>query len=1004
MRRKLTSLSLVAFLGLGGLAMAQVTGVVKDENGFPEIEAEIIVKGTDKVSYTDENGKYSIDAKVGDVIIINGVEVVVTSSVVNYASAKKDDVFLDEVVVMGYGITATKPKSNAAVVTIGADVLENRPNASLLSSLQGTAPGLAINSASGSPGSGKINAQIRGVNSLNASTDPLYVIDGVATSGTQFRNLNPEDIDNISVLKDAQATSIYGNRGANGVVIISTKAGKFNSGLQIDYSGLSTVSYLPKTKYDMANTRDFLTIQRGIGYNNLTDAQISEAAKVNTNWNKEFFQVGFNQQHSLGLRFGGENVSVYSSFGYLESEGTVKGTDFKRFTFRNNITGRSKDNRFTYNAQVALGYSRRNQLDQETNSGVNNNTIQNPLLGSLQALPYLEPYRYANGREMYNDVKGNYQPTWILQDIINGGIKNQFTETSIFASVNARYQLTDFLSVGNRIGIDYKQHVRDFARTPNGYLSVLVAANAGAEYGGFEQIQNTQDATINNVFDISFNKSFGESTLTANAFLEYTKAHYQYALTRQDGLNPLNWELGSGTGWVSFNPSTPNLYRPQVGAQKINAGTLAYFATVDYDYSSKYGVAATIRRDGSYRFSKENRWETFWSVSARWNIDQEEFLQGSNLRMLKLRGSYGTTGNQNLLPGADNLNPLLTGANIYKQLYSASTGYMGNQGFSLATLANSNIKWEVVKQGNIGIDFDYAGIVTGSIDVYQKTTDRMFNGINVSATTGAWTVRGNNGTMQNTGIEGLLRFNLLNKKDFKLSVFVNSAYNKNKIKAMDTEDLTGTVVNAVGGPALQYHMYKFVGVNRETGEQQFLDKDGNVSENVTAADRVLTGKSVYAPWTGGFGFNASYKGFFFDTLFSFQQGGWSNDTMYNWLTRPSYAVDSNISSHLLNAWTPTNTETNIPSLRASNLGLEGNSDRFLTRTDFIRLKNVTLGYSLTNKDLGSLPIKSLRLFLTGENLLTWTNWIGYDPEPLQTSTLSVYPNPKSVSIGVNIGF
>lgn len=839
----------------------------------------------------------------------------------------------------------------------------------------------------------------------NASADPLYVIDGVATSATQFRNLNSEDIDNISVLKDAQATSIYGNRGANGVVVITTKGGKYNSGLQIDYSGLTSLSTFPKDHYGVANTWENLNIQRAAGLSNMTDAQIA-AQTTNTDWKKEFFNtVGFNQQHTLGLRFGGENVNVYSSLGYLESEGNVKSTDFKRLTFRNTLNGKSEDGRFTYGAQVALSYSKRHQLDQETNDGVSNNVIQNPLFGYLLAMPNLDPYRWANGREMYNEIGGRYVHTHILQDVINGGIVNRFTETSVFSTINARYQLTDDISVGNRLGVDYKESVRNFARTPNGYLSVNVAANNGFEFGGFDRIENTKDVTINNVVDVTFDKKFGDHSLNATAFFEYTKAHYIYDYQQQNGLNPANWTLGSGQGWVPFNPARPNEYTPVISAEKINAGTLAYFGTANYDYDGRFGLGATIRRDGSYRFSKENRWETFWSVSARWNLEKEAFLQGTSVRMLKLRASHGITGNQNLLVAANNMNPLFTGSQLVRQLYrNTGTGYQGLPSMALGDLSNPYLKWETVTQTNVGLDFDlFNGFLTGSLDAYYKKTKNLFNNINISAVTGQYTILGNNGEMENKGAEALLRFNILRDKEFNLSAFVNGAYNRNKIVAMDVQDLTDDNVNAVGGVMNQWHLYKYVGVNKETGEQQYIDRNGNITEEPTADDRVLTGKTSIAPWTGGFGLNADYKGFFLDVLFSFQAGGWSYDNIYSWLMDPSAANQYNVSNHLLDAWTPENRDTNVASVTAYNLGTEGSSDRFLSKTDFIRLKNITLGYGLSKKDLEKLPIKSFRVFVSGENLATWTDWKGFDPEPVQNYSLGVYPNPQTISLGVNIG-
>ena len=918
---------------------------------------------------------------------------------------------IEEVVVLGYSKTSTKAKSTTSSVTVGAETLENRPNISVLNSIQGTAPGIVVNSASGSPGSGKFNILIRGMSSLNGSTDPLYVVDGVITSGSQFRNLNSYDIETFSILKDAQATAIYGNRAANGVVVITTKSGKFNSGLRISYDALTSFSTMPKPDYNMSSGRQLLQIQKnyGGGYaaaNNLTQDQIDNWA-VDTDWRKQFTQVGISQQHNLSITGGGENINNFLSLGYLDSEGTIKSTDFKRFTLRNNLSGKSKDGKLTFGTIIGLGYSKRNQLDDETNTGISGNVIQNPLFGSVLSPTYVLPSPYANGQELYNVIgqnsAGNRQ--WILQDNINGGIQNRFTELSISANANLNYKLTDYLSVGNRTGIEYKEYERIFARSPLGYLSISVAAGQGAKYGGFEQFNTTQDLTFNNITNITFNKSFGDHTISAGAYLDYIKAHVMNNTQTQNGLNPLQWSFGAGTGYIPFNPETPNIYRPTATASKVTAGTLAYFATVDYDYKDKYGVSGVVRRDGSYRFLPANRWETFWSAAVRWNIDKEDFMANSGFRLLKLRASIGTTGNQNLGVTTNNANPLAQLPNNFLDLYSGNSSYQNLLGYSFVNLSNPYLVWEQVKQSNIGLDFNYKGIIEGSVDYYQKRTTRMFNDLQKSSVTGVYTIRGNDGVLDNKGVEGLIRFNAIRTENTRLSVFANAAYNSNKIVSMSNENLSGDVVNAIGGPASQYQLYTYVGVDQADGQQMFLDANGNITKSPVAADRKLTGKSPYAKFTGGFGFNFQHKGWFLDTLFSFQQGGYSYDNLYSWVMNPAYAgININVSSDLLNAWTPNNTNTDVPALRANNAGREGSSDRFLYKTDFIRLKNVSLGYSFTKSQLGNLPVRGIKLFVQAENLYTWTDWKGFDPEPIATYSLNVYPNPRTVSVGVNVDF
>jgi len=925
----------------------------------------------------------------------------------------KDETKIEEVVVLGYSKTSTKAKSVSASVTVGSETLENRPNISVLNSIQGTAPGIVVNSASGSPGSGKFNILIRGLSSLNGSTDPLYVVDGIITSGTQFRNLNSYDIDTFSILKDAQATAIYGNRAANGVVVITTKGGRYNSGLRISYDALTSFSYMPKVDYNMANAKQLLQIQKnygGGGYavtNNLTQDQIDNWG-VDTDWNKQFTQVGISQQHNLSLTAGGENINNFVSLGYLDSQGNVKSTDFKRFTLRNNLSGKSKDGRLTFSTIIGLGYSKRHQLDDETNTAINANVIQNPLFGGVLSPSFVAPSPYNNGRELFNAIGQNSagNRAWILQDNINGGIQNEFTETSISANTSVNYKLTDWLTVGNRTGIDYKENERIFARSPLGYLAISVAASQGAQYGGFEQFSTTKDLTFNSITNVSFNKTFGDHTISAAAYLDYIKVNWNNKAQAQNGLNPLFWKFGAGTGYIPFNPDTPNIYRPTVSAAEVNGGTLAYFGTLDYDYNDRYGISGVVRRDGSYRFNTANRWETFWSVGARWNIDKEDFMANSNFRLLKLRASIGTTGNQNLAVPQNNVNPLSLLPNNYLDLYSStSLGYQNLPGVVFSNLANPYLRWEQVKQTNVGLDFNYKGFVEGTFEYYQKRTSRMFNDLVRSAAIGQYAIRGNNGVMDNKGIEGLLRFNILKGADTKLSIFANAAYNSNKIVSMDTQDLSGDVVDAVGGPANQYQLYPYIGVDPADGEQMFLDINGNMTKAPVAGDRRLTGKSPYAKFTGGFGFNFQHKGFFMDTLFSFQQGGWIYDNLYSWVMDPFYAANNiNVSADLLNAWTPDNTNTNVPNLEANNAGSEGSSDRFLYKSDFIRLKNVSLGYNFTKNQLGNLPVRSIKLFVQAENLYTWTSWKGFDPEPVTTYSLNVYPNPRTVSVGVNVDF
>lgn len=937
---------------------------------------------------------------------------------------------IEEVVVLGYNKSQTKPKDVTASTTVTAEKLENRPNVSFLNSLQGEAPGLTINSASGSPGSAKIDVIIRGVSSISASSDPLYVIDGMISNSTQFRNLNTNDIETISVLKDAAATSIYGNRGSNGVIVIKTKQGKYGDGrFTVTYNGITGLGVLPNTKYETADAKQLLTLQNraGLGQGSLMSlAQIDAYDGPNTNWRKELFKTGFTQSHDLQMTFGGQNVNNFTSFGYMEQSGTVPTTDFKRFTFRNNLNGKSSNGRFVFNSNIGLGFSKRHQLDSETNDGIASNVVQNPLLSAILGMPTKASSPYATGQDLYNAIGTNTaggNAIWTLQDILRGSLPNQLEETSIVTNFMASYKLTDDFTLTNKAGVDYKYSERIFARSPYAWLSIAVAAGQATAgnpkpFGGIEAITKNTDFTFNNVASLSYHKELGEKhTIDAGVYFDYMKAHWNFNSFQQNGLYPATWSFGAGTGYVAplYVPNAtgglaPNVYYvPSVRAEKISAGTLAYFGTVDYDYDDRYGVSGVIRRDASYRFTGDNQWATFWSVAGRWNIDKEAFMEGTTFDMLKLRASYGTNGNQNVIAAAYGANPLFPGANLVRPFLTQGIGYDNQQGaYYPSGVMNPGIQWEVVKQANIGLDFRILNRkLEGSVDVYNKVTDKLFNSLNISNINGQSTVRYNNGELQNRGFEALLRYNIINKSDAKLSVYANTAYNKSKFLSLAKDDEGGDQRFVTGSMLGEWYLVPYLGVNQSNGNLLFEDRFGNAVEDPNAdLDQRKTGKSYLPKWSGGFGLNAEYKGFFLDAHFSYQADVWKMDNQLNYLYDISTVNSYNVSADLLNAWTPTNTNTNIPSLEASNTsyGDIQISDRFLKDASFIRLKTITLGYNVPKSVLNQNFIKGARLFITGENLLTFTKWEGYDPEPTFAYSTSVYPNLKTVSLGATLDF
>lgn len=1018
MRTKFSGILTLLLALVAQLTFAQqktITGNVVDDSGMPLPGVNVVIKNTNSGTQTDFDGNYSIQASVGQTLVYTYVgfdtqeKKVGTSNTINVSMVAGET--LSEVVVMGYDQSITKKESMGAQTTITAETFESRPSGSFLNSLQGNSPGAVIQSNSGSPGSAQINVLIRGRNSINASTDPLIVVDGIVMGSAQFRNLNQNDFESVTILRDAHATSIYGNRGANGVIVITTKSGKFNQPLTVKYETMYGAFSLPKNDYNLANAQEILTLQKrqnvGVG-KTLTDEEIANYP-VNTNWRDEFFNVGTNSQHNLSFQQGSESSKSYFSFGYANVEGMVPTTDFQRFNVRANLDGKSKNNKLTYEGSIAAAYSKRNQLDSETSSAIRNNVIQNPLFGSLLGLPYIQANQYQTGRELYEAIGTNFDfgnSTLVLEDVLRPGYyPNVFTETSILGNFATSYELFSGLKARTKMGIDYKHQTRNFARSPHSYLAIAVAEGDGLEFPGLERLTHTQDATFSSVTSLNYDKTFGKHRVKAGAYMEYVKAHYRYSYLQKYGLIARTWELGAGTG---FAPRDGDNYLPTIALQKIDAGSFSYFGTADYEYDQKYGVGATLRRDATNKFVGKKKWGTFWSAAARWVISEEDFLNTSTtVNLLKLRASYGVTGNQILSIPAPDTNPLFLDYDLVYDTNDTGQGYM-NLPTYVPILGNPDAQWEETAQANIGLDWImFDSRFTGNLDVYRKVTSHLFNYKNYSAITGQYIINGNNGEITNKGIELSLRYQLFKQNDFNLAVYANGAYNHNEITDLESEGIDpGGSGQALNGPVNQFVMYHYLGVNPENGNLLFQSADGTPTEDPVPADAIYTGKSNLPKYVGGFGLDADYKGFYVDLNFSFQADFYKWDNALYWLYDGAASTinNQNVSADLLNAWTPENPNSDFPSLSATNKSYDGDSDRYLYDASFVRLRSAVLGYSFPQETLDGTFIKGLNVYLQGENLFLWTKWRGFDPEGYVNYSLGQYPNPRTLSFGVNLEF
>jgi TonB-linked SusC/RagA family outer membrane protein len=1005
------ALLLVFTIQLASAQEKTVTGVVSDDTGsMPGVN--VIVKGTKKSAQTNMDGRYSVQAAPGDVLMFSFVGMNATSAIVgssNTVNVKmQTGVVLGEVVVQGYNITKTKAKSNVASVTVSSQTIEGRPNASFIQTLQAQVAGLNIASGSGQPGA---NSQIiiRGSGSINGKVEPLFVIDGIPLDSDNFRSINPDDIESVSVLKDAGATSIYGNRGANGVIIVTTKKGSFETPLSVKFTSTTGFTTLQKTDYNLMNSQQLLTLERdygrGRGFSGganggkLTDAEI--AAAPNTDWNKYFFRTGISQNQVLSFSSGGKRMTSYTSLGYFDQKGILVDSDLKRFSFRSNTTGKSDNDKFTYSTTTSLNFSRRNEPQSVGTGGVN----QNYVLGANNSAPYVRPGDYTTPAKLLADYRSNgtllYTPLFLVDKLAT--YKNVIDEIKGLVNLRAGYDITKDVSLGTSLSMDYAQETQFSWQSPNSFNSLLFSAAAVAndqERQSFDrrvQISSTSNLTYNHVFN-------QKHTVNAAAYIEYIKSHLNGFNFSQRGLNPKTTSPGAGTGYILDGPANDRNV-PTVAAYKASTGLFSYFASADYDFDSKYGFGGAIRRDASSRFASSFRWGTFYSLSGRWNIDKEAFMQGSVFDVLKLRGSYGTSGNQEVTVGS------YSSLNNTRELYVAGTGYNGTQAYLLSQLAVPDLRWEKTAQADIGLDFEmFDRKLSGSFDVYQKKTTDLFIPVPLSAINATTSVSSNFGSLENKGIEATLAYDVVRSNNgFNFSLNFNGAYNKNKI--IDIAGSTGRIDNGntvieEGKILDEFFLTRYAGVNPANGNLLFLDVNGDLTESPDPlGDRVGTGKSRLPVYQGGFGFNSSYKGFFFNTSFSYAAKVFRIDYDLAGLYNPTNNVGVfNVSADLLNAWTTNNRITDIPALRATNIASDNNSDRYLVDASYIRMRFSTIGYDFPKKTLDRTPFKNIKVFAQAENLFTFSKWRGWDAESTRSNDQYQYPTPKIVSVGLQLEF
>lgn len=1011
-----------------------VSGTVTDDTGMPLPGATVLIKGTTTGKTTDFDGNYSIKANNGQTLVFSYVgyanqEIKVSSTTIDVQL--KEGEALEAVTVVAYGGAVNSAKVASSIATVDGETIAQVPIASLDQVLQGAAAGVSVNTGSGQPGQ-SATIIIRGRGSLQGDIEPLFVIDGVPVDQDNFRSLNQNDIETLSVLKDAAATAIYGNRGAGGVVIVTTKKGKRGSGVNIQYRTLYGVAVKPKTRFEVMNASQFLTFQRdllpGAQFGDgLSDVQIAAiAGQTNTNWSDVFFQQGTTLSHELSISSGSETTSSYTSAQYYKQEGITLGSDLKRFSFRNNFNGSSENKKFNYGTTLTLNYSVSNFIVDAARGGNTGGQLDNPFLVPYIGLPYLNRYNPDGSLNTFGTVRSGAIDAAGNQVNANGFLNTPFlalntarfntdqeTEIKAVGSINADYNFAKNLTAGGSFGMDYT-NIEFLSITTPSSIRGLITPTQGSDVKGSQSESFFRDSNfIVNAFLRYQNDITDKLNLSASVYGEYNYSNTQQAGFTAFGLNPAL--PGSSSGFTSGNTQEGDdtngdgildaatelalNYVPGVFSTESELALASLFATLDLDYDGKYGFAATIRRDKTSRFPK-NSTGTFWSVAGRWNIDNEDFMSDVDfINALKLRASYGVVGNQGV-------------GGRYQGLQTVAadpTSYQLGTGYGVNGLIDEDIKWETTNQLNVGLSFGlWNNRLSGEFDYYDFLTDELFsNNAPLSvAQTGYNTVITNIGSMRNTGFDLQIAYDVLRKSqtnNWAITVRANGNYNKNRVEELPVGFTGNTLRVTEGRQAFTWHDVRWAGVDPSNGQPLYYDINGNITNEYNPNDAVYLDKNFDPSYTGGFGTDISYKGFTLNALFSFAADRYRRNGSLAIIEDASLAGFANQSVTMLNAWTTPGQITDIP--RLSFQGRAEIGDRYIEDASYLRLRNISLSYTVDPKILEKTNIISgMRIFVQGTNVATWTKWRGFDPEGNQSGGFFDYPVPRTFTLGFDLNF
>jgi TonB-dependent starch-binding outer membrane protein SusC len=1020
--------TLLFFITISLCAQNRLTGkVINQSDNQPIVGATVQEKGTTNATQTANDGSFAItvgnNARLVITVVGYAAQEVAVNGRSNFSiSLQAVSTGLNEVVVIGYG-TQRRTNVTSAISSIDSKTLNELPVPNLSQALQGRMAGVSVVN-NGTPGSQPI-VRIRGISSISFSSDPLYVVDGVPTG--DISSFDMRDVESVDVLKDASAAAIYGSRATNGVIIITTKKGKRDGKLHVglnSYYGVQRVT----ERLDLLDREGFMkyaVAYRGSQVPRLLAPWASTAiyngtsqtyGQTNTNWQDEYFRDGLITETNISLNGGNEISRFNASAGYFDQKGTAPNVAFKRYNFK--LTSEHNLSKvFTFGETIFASNSIRKG---DNNSGGTRSNLVN-VIRMMPHMPVYDPTTNGGFRGVNSFLDGG-DPTNPIEDAV---LKNptQNTTAKILGNAFLDINFTSWLKFKSSFGIDYAdglfyrfQPVFNDSGTING--SSATQATITNNRGLSTVLLYTEQLT--------FDKKFGQHHLTATGVFES-----QHQKTKS--------ENASGNQPSNNLRVLQNALNQSVSTSTGENFLVSLLGRVNYDFAGKYILSAAIRRDGLSVWAPGKKWGNFPSASLGWKIDQESFMKNQSLiSQLKLRGGYGVTGINGVLLGNT---PWLVNVDANSSAYPFNNGNPGGLGSSINQLGNRDLEWETTKQTNVGVDLGILhNKITLTADYFHRQTDNLILGVTVPPSFGYInnTVIKNIGSMENNGLEFVLGYNG-QAGDFSWNASANASFIKNKVLKLaegltnlpagaDAADFGGwDVTNTEPGQSIQY-FYGFIvdGIfqnasevtsspfqtaSTAAGDLKFrdLNKDGKID----ASDRTYLGS--YLPKVSyGLNISANYKNLDLGIFFQGVQGNKIyNDTR---VITEGMIRFFNAGKQVLNAWTPTNTNTNIPRAIANDPnGNSRTSTRFLENGSYLRLKNVALGYNFSSRQLTSWTkgtVSSFRIYVSGQNLLTFTNYTGYDPEVGNRTGSSltngidwaIYPQPKAVQVGIQVNF